>query len=339
MAVIDADAHVVETERTWDFMDEAERGFKPVTLVAKDGGTPGREYWLIGNRAFPKNENVGTGTSDASREMADVTERIAHMDDLNVDVQVLYPTLFLRPLTAEPEIDQALCRSYNRWLASIWKMGKGRLRWAVIPSVHRIDKAIEEINFGKENGACGVFLRAAEGGLGLANSYFFPLYEEASRLNLPICVHASIGNFALWDQLERGLRFKVPVISTFHSLIIQGIPKKFPQLRWGFVEVSSQWVPYALNDLGVRFRNRGQPFAGKDLMREYRMYVACQTTDDLTHVLECAGDDSIVIGTDYGHHDTSSEIDALRKLKADGKIPPKAAEQILGDNPKALYGL
>ncbi|MGH7847921.1 MAG: amidohydrolase family protein [Candidatus Binatia bacterium] len=338
MTVIDADAHVVETERTWEFMDEAEQGFKPVTVVAKNGGNPGREYWLIGNRAFPKNENVGTGTSDASREMADVRERITHMDELSVDVQVLYPTLFLRPLTAEPDVDQALCRSYNRWLASIWKMGKGRLRWAVIPSVHRMDKALEEINFGKENGACGVFLRAAEGGLGLASSYFFPLYEEASKLNLPICVHASIGNFALWDQLERGLRFKLPVISTFHSVIMQRIPEKFPGLRWGFVEVSSQWVPYAMNDLAIRFRNRSKHFTGRNLLRERRMYVACQTTDDLDIVLDCAGDDSIVIGTDYGHHDTSSEIDALRKLKADGKISPAAVDKILGDNPKALYG-
>jgi len=337
--VIDADAHVVETERTWEYMDGGEQAFKPLTLVAKGGSSPGREYWLIGNRAFPKNENIATGTSDASREMEDVTERIAHMDELNVDVQVLYPTLFLRPLTAEPEADQALCKSYNRWLANIWKAGKGRLRWVVIPSVHRIDKALEEINFGKENGACGIFLRAAEGGMGLTNSYFFPVYEEAVRLDLPICVHASIGNFALWDQLERGLRFKLPVISTFHSVIIQGIADRFPMLRWGFVEVSAQWVPYALNDLGIRFRNRGKQFAGRELMRKCRMYVACQTTDDLEHVLECAGEDSIVIGTDYGHHDTSSEIDALRKLKADGKVSPVAVDKILGDNPKALYGL
>ena len=61
--VIDADAHVVETERTWEYMRGKEQAFKPVTVVAKDGTSPGREYWLIGNRAFPKNENVGTGTT------------------------------------------------------------------------------------------------------------------------------------------------------------------------------------------------------------------------------------------------------------------------------------
>jgi len=29
MPIIDADAHVIETDRTWDFMEEAERGFRP----------------------------------------------------------------------------------------------------------------------------------------------------------------------------------------------------------------------------------------------------------------------------------------------------------------------
>jgi len=47
----------------------------------------------------------------------------------------------------------------------------------------------------------------------------------------------------------------------------------------------------------------------------------------------------LVIGTDYGHNDTASEIDALRKLKADGKIPGASIDKILGDNAAALYGL
>jgi len=55
MAVIDADAHVVETERTWEYMDEAEHPFKPEVVVPKAGGD--REYWLIEGRAFAKNRN------------------------------------------------------------------------------------------------------------------------------------------------------------------------------------------------------------------------------------------------------------------------------------------
>ena len=41
----------------------------------------------------------------------------------------------------------------------------------------------------------------------------------------------------------------------------------------------------------------------------------------------------------HWHQDTASEIDALRKLKADGKIPADVVDKILGANPKTLYSL
>jgi predicted TIM-barrel fold metal-dependent hydrolase len=47
----------------------------------------------------------------------------------------------------------------------------------------------------------------------------------------------------------------------------------------------------------------------------------------------------LVIGTDYGHNDTSSEIMALRKLQEDGNVPADAVNKILDNNPRALYAL
>ena len=71
------------------------------------------------------------------------------MDALKIDVQILYPTLFLRPVTARAEVELALYRGYNRWLAHIWQLGNNRLRWIVLPPLRSMDKAIEEINFAK----------------------------------------------------------------------------------------------------------------------------------------------------------------------------------------------
>ena len=59
----------------------------------------------------------------------------------------------------------------------------------------------------------------------------------------------------------------------------------------------------------------------------------------LPYVLKFSGDDMLVIGTDYGHNDTSSEILALRKLREDGAMPTPVVNQILDDNARALYGL
>ena len=74
-------------------------------------------------------------------------------------------------------------------------------------------------------------------------------------------------------------------------------------------------------------------------MAENRMYVACQTTDDLPVVLRDTGEDNLVIGTDYGHNDTSSQIEALRLLRSEGSVPARVIDKILGDNARALYGL
>ena len=59
---------------------------------------------------------------------------------------------------------------------------------------------------------------------------------------------------------------------------------------------------------------------GKDILSENNIFVACQTSDDLPYILDAVGDDNIVVGTDYGHNDTATEIDALRKLREQGTI-------------------
>ena len=342
MAVIDADAHVIETERTWEYMSEAERPFQPLVLVPKGSGRESPEFWMVDGRIYPKNANIGKDTPDAARDLTDVAARLAHMDELGIDIQVLYPSLFLRPLTRRPEVELAISSSYNRWLADIWSMSENRLRWVAILPLMSMEKALEELHWAKENGACGAFMRGVEGDKRLSDPYFHALYQEASDLNLPICVHATSGNFPMYDVYLRDsgfAQFKLPVIGAFHDLLMQGTPERFPELRWAFIEVSSQWIPYAVTDLAIRFGKRGRNFPGRDLLKENRIYVACQTQDDLPYVLEYAGEDNIVIGTDYGHDDTASEIEALRRLREGGRVEGPAFDKILDDNPRRLYGL
>src|SRR5436309_14579194 len=67
-----------------------------------------------------------------AREGENVEVRLRHMDQLGVDIQVLWPTLFLERVADRPEAEIAVCRSYNRWLADIWQQAKGRLRWVCV---------------------------------------------------------------------------------------------------------------------------------------------------------------------------------------------------------------
>lgn len=347
MKTIDADAHVLEIPYSWEFMEEADKAFTPMVVTYAAGqqkfgaqGNLQKEFWVIDGRIQPKEANVGVeNTTQEAREMRDIDARLKHMDELEIDVQVLYPTLFLRPITLKAPIEMALVKSYNRWLAEIWKKGKGRLRWVAMPPLLTIEKAYDELAWCKENGACGVFMRGLEAEKVLSDPYFFPLYEASEKLDMPICLHSGTNAFQVHDFFagDSGFnRFKLAVVGAFHSLIMDGIPTKFPKLRWGFVEVSSQWIPYAMNDLGLRFKRRGRRIG---TMKDYNFYVACQVTDDLADVIKVAGEDNLVVGTDYGHHDTSTEIEALRLLKQNGKVPPAVVDKILGPNAERLYGL
>lgn len=339
MATIDADTHVIETDETWSYMEGEQARYRPALVTPESGG---RQYWLIDGRIFSRGSNVNRSIPAEAREMRDIEARLRHMDELEIDVQVLYPSLFLRPLTARPEIEAALCRSYNRWLADLWGKGENRLRWVAVLPLMSIDESIAEARFAKDNGACGLFTRGLVEDKRLSDPYFFPLYQQASRLNLPICVHASTGNFD-WVELfqnESGFaKFKLAVLSAFHSILYEGIPAKFPGLRFGFIEVRAQWIPYILIEMAKRFEKSQTPVRKEDLMRENRLYVACQTDDDLPYVLRYSGADNLVIGSDYGHADTSAEIEALRKLKHQGGLSADVVDKILNANPKALYGL
>ena len=159
MAVIDSDAHVLETERTWAYMLESEQEYKPRIVATPNDPSSGGESWLIDNVYIGKARNVGHETPKEAREMDDINARLKHMDELDVDVQVLYPTIFLRPFTRRPELELAVTRSYNRWLVDIWKRAPERLRWVAVLPLLTMDKALEEARFAKENGACGIFMR------------------------------------------------------------------------------------------------------------------------------------------------------------------------------------
>jgi predicted TIM-barrel fold metal-dependent hydrolase len=347
MGAIDSDAHVIETMATFDYIDPEYRHLRPRIVRQVEGeharsneGGVQKEYWILDGRLQPKEHNIGSNTSEESREMRNIRARLKHMDELDIDIQVLYPTVFLRAWTQDPTVETAICRSYNRWLADIYNQAEGRLRWVLMPPLRSMDETRKEIAFGKDHGACGIFVRGLEAEMRLTNPYFFRLYEMAQDFELPICFHSGNNSFAVRDiyATEGGFgRSKLPVIAAFHNLIMDGIPAKFPKLRWGFIEVSAQWLPYAFNDMALRLERRKQELPS-DPLKANNMYVACQCTDDLEYVLKDGGSHNLVIGTDYGHADTSSQIEALRLLKANGKLAPAVIDRILDDNARALYG-
>ena len=121
-------------------------------------------------------------------------------------------------------------------------------------------------------------------------------------------------------------------------MVMDRIPDRFPKLRIGFLEISAEWLPYTYTDLSKRFRIKGKELR-HDFLKQDRIFVACETTDDIPYIVSKLGDDNIVIGSDYAHADSATELMALHNLSADPRLTPELARKIVCDNAKALYGL
>ena len=74
-------------------------------------------------------------------------------------------------------------------------------------------------------------------------------------------------------------------------------------------------------------------------MKAYRMYVACQSDDDIPYVIQYTGEDNMVMGTDYGHHDHAADLEGLKNLRGAGGISEGLYQKIVDANPRALYGI
>ena len=176
---VDADAHVYETEATWEYMTEAEARYRPISFDPPDGKpiVPGdrrpHSFWMVDGRI---NLGVGALTSERAppwRHASFWTWARACGTWMKWEwrPQVLYPTYLLQAPSNNPDAELAIYHSYNRWLADKTSQSNGRLRWVLMPPLRSMDEAIEELRFGKEHGACGVFKRAVEcGGKGVTTA-------------------------------------------------------------------------------------------------------------------------------------------------------------------------
>ncbi len=100
----------------------------------------------------------------------------------------------------------------------------------------------------------------------------------------------------------------------------------------GAGEIDEYW-------LVERYYMTGKEFSKRDLLAQNRIWVGCETNDDLPYVIDTAGEDHLVVGTDYGHADSATELLALDGVANDPRLTPELATKITGENARALYSL
>ena len=102
----------------------------------------------------------------------------------------------------------------------------------------------------------------------------------------------------------------------------------------GIIEFSADWIPYMLNDIERRLERRGGQLSANPLT-ENNVWVTIQLNDDLEQVHRYVGDDRLVIGTDYGHADSATEVYALKTFQNDNRMPAESRSRVLWTTPRS----
>jgi len=354
MTMVDADTHVDECEETWKKLEGTPYAkYIPVTTTmppeeAKRAGynPTNSRCWVVEgrlqNRAIRDDINH---PPRVFRELQDVPGRVAHMDKMGVAVQVIFPTFFIRYNTSNAEAEWALTTTYNRWLADKCAPTNGRLRWAAVLPLLSPDKAVAELRWAKQHGACGIFKRGFDLDRYVNDAHFFPVYEEACALDLPLCIHT--GHPLPGHEWDRGF----PVMYSCYAVVSSGLARKFPKLRFGFIESGASWIPYTISQLGAVRRQslRGQGARlpnlyalEPEMFRANRLFVTIDPIDDVESILKFGTEDNLMIGTDYSHTDISANLSALDEVRGwvdEGRLSDMQAQKILETNAKEFYRL
>ena len=375
MRVIDADGHVEENPITF-----SDKYFAPEFRAHRPQVVPGTEdglaYWMIDEQLFPRRvgrgcNNLGTPVSYqgkpvrhaqrkpdtvGSMELTHLDERLKIMDEEGIDLQVLYPTLFLAyPLSCNPAYTTAMYDAYNRWLGDVLA-GQERLKWVGIANLDDIPAAVKQVKESKRLGAVGMMILGTAGDRLLDNPTLLPFYEAVADADLPLAVHVgwscpALNNLYTHIYPSGVIPFLMPVLMGMVSMMSGGIFDRYPNLRVVYLEAGSLWVHFILERLHHRFQHSGknlanvvsrtapiQKLAPMDYIQQGNIYFSAEVEDSLLpQVLTLVGDGQIVFASDMPHGDR--ERFAAKMLRDRNDISAKAKNNILDANPTKFYCL
>ena len=194
--------------------------------------------------------------------------RLLHerLDELGIDFAVLYPTYGLFALAIpEDEVRQAACRAFNRYLAGVFQgLGDRLTPVALIPmhtpaeAVAELDHAVGELGLKAAVLAGHVhrplpFEGAPRGArwvdtFGPDSPYDYdPVWARCRELRVAPTFHSSSmswhGRASLTSYVSNHVgSFAAAGEATCRALFLAGVPRRFPELRFAFLEGGVGWA-------------------------------------------------------------------------------------------------
>jgi len=275
------------------------------------------------------------------------------MDRLGIDVQVVHPSFCLSTMTEDPELEAAVMRSYNTFMADKCGQSNGRLLFNAVIPFRTPSAAIDEIRRLKSTGTViSVLARGIEWDKTLDHPDFFPIYEELERAGLPIVVHLGPGCPTISNMFDgqprpaaetktffpprsRRLVSTLAVQYGFYSLVESSLIDDFPKLKWVFLEGGgSEWVVSAVSAIE---RN------GKTGCRRYfddgRIFIGCEPDEDINFVAGKLGEDCLLVSSDLPHFDEAAHDNVGEEFVQRNDLAPELIEKLFHKNALRAFAI
>jgi predicted TIM-barrel fold metal-dependent hydrolase len=176
-----------------------------------------------------------------------------------------------------------------------------------------------------------LFMKAAQGGKGYEDQYFWPLWDFANEHNVPISVHANTRDWGgVVDATRMGPSwgFFVGTLAEYCAIscgmIYSGVFDVFPNLRFCLAEAGATWLLWLWDrlvltyDVDLNSRGRCQKHPTEYL--QSNIYATVDPTEQsLGHLVQRFPPKNLMLGTDYPHGDITGRgrpADKIAELRA-----------------------
>jgi predicted TIM-barrel fold metal-dependent hydrolase len=275
-------------------------------------------------------------------QLTSAERRLADLDAIGVDIQLVGPMPMHR-YWAGPELAVKLTTTINEAVAAHCAQGQGRLYGlGTVPlqhpglAVRELERAIGEL------GLKGISESTNDDGRELADRAFDPVWEAAAALGAVVFIHpwgCSLGARLGTHFLGNTFGQPTETALALSHLIFGGTLDRHPGLRLlaahggGFLPTYIGRSDHAWTE---RPDARGCAHQPSSYLRRIWYDALVYTPQALRHLVEVAGADKVVLGTDYPFD--MGVTDPVERAAAAG-LPAADLTAILSGNAVGLFGL
>ena len=265
--------------------------------------------------------------------LTDVRQRLADLDAMGVDVQVVGP-MPMHHYWAGPDLALRLALTVNEAVAAHCAQAPDRLRGLGTVPLQHPGLAVAELERAVgEYGLLGASVSTTVNGRELADPAHDPVWAAAQDLGALVFLHpwgCSLGARLATRYLGNTVGQPVETTVALSHLIFTGVLDRFPRLRL-VVAHGGGYLPTYLGRSDHAWQRRpdarGCAEPPSAYLRRLWFDALVYTPGGLRHLVEAVGGDRVVLGTDYPFD--MGVTDPVERLDAAG-LPPRVRAAIAG---------